>query len=229
MKVRMDFTDGATNFFDEFRKVSFGLVKEGLSRASSQLANEYVKEIKSETPSEWGAINQKGIRRLSLTQKKKQFGQKYSKKTGDPIVSAKKDMMNIANNVKFYVPKELDKLYAVVAGGHPSFRPVDYENGIPKGYLTKVSGTTQKTLEMLDRLNDGATILLTKKQSAFLGRTKGITQTRPKKITIKARHFAERARSKGSARALQKVKNLYDANFNKAVANIKIKEKKISA
>jgi hypothetical protein len=218
MKVRMEFDDDATGMLLAFQKVNLGLVKEGLQRASSQLADEYKKVLKSEAPSEWGVTSFGGKRKLSVTERKQQFGQKFSKKTGEAMPHTKNKPANIADHVKFYTPPQLDALYAVVGGGHPTFYPIKYTNGIADGYLDRQSATTQETLKILDKLNDGETRILTTKERNLFRYSVGFA---PHKVVYKARHFAEKARAGGVSRAIQKIKNLYETNFPKAVNSIK--------
>jgi len=224
MKMRMDFDDRATDMLLQFQKVNLGLVKQGLQEASSQLAREYKREIKSESPSEWGMTSVGGRRRLSLSERKKQFGQKYSKKTGLAIVSKKDRPANIADHVKFYTPPQLDALYAVVGGGHKTFYPIKYKNGIAVGHKSRITSTTRATLDILDKLNDGDTKILTPKERNLFRRSVGFA---PHKVVYKPRWFAERARASGSGRAVQKIKNLYETNFPSAVNAINAKPFKV--
>jgi len=214
MKIRMDFDDEATDMLEKFQKVNLGLVKEGLQRASSQLADEYKTAIKSESPSEWGSRSEGGKRRLSLSERKKQFGQKYSKKTGLAIVSSKDRPANIADHVKFYTPPQLDALYAVVGGGHKTFYPIKYKNGIADGHKSRITSTTRATLDILDKLNDGDTRILSRKERNLFRASVGFA---PHKVVYKPRRFAEKARANGRGRALQKIKNVYEANFPRAI------------
>lgn len=220
MKVSMDFTDGSTSFFKEFEKVNLGLVKEGLNKVSSDLSETYKTIIKRQKPSDWSSTLYKDKRRLTLLEKKKTFGQKYSKKDATPISYASGREANIADHVKWYTPKELHSLYAVVGGGHKGFRPVKWEKGYAVGYKKYVGGTSRKTLDILDKLNDGATIPLSKKQQRFLALTLGLTSMNTS-ITIKPRYFAERARRSGGQKALQSLSKMYNENFPKAMTNIK--------
>lgn len=222
MRTRMEFVDGSSSFFKEFEKVNLGLVKEGLNKTSSDLSEVYKKIIKRQTPSNWSSTMVKSKRRLTLLEKKKTFGQKYSKKDATPVSYASGREGNIADHVKWYTPKELHSLYAVVGGGHKGFRPVKWEKGYAKGYLKYEGGTTRKTLDILDKLNDGATIPLSRKQQRFLALTLGLTSM-SKTIKIKPRYFAERARASGGQKALQTLIKMYNENFPKAITNIKYK------
>ena len=249
MRTRLEFVDGSSSFFKEFEKANLGLVKEGLNKTSSDLSEVYKKIIKRQTPSDWSSTifkredrlrpkrsqakrmnkqyswsskSNKTGRVLTLLEKKKTFGQKYSKKDATPVSYASGREGNIADHVKWYTPKELHSLYAVVGGGHKGFRPVKWEKGYAKGYLKYEGGTSRKTLDILDKLNDGATIPLSRKQQRFLALTLGLT-TMSKTIKIKPRYFAERARASGGQKALQTLIKMYNENFPKAITNIKYK------
>jgi len=236
MRVRMDFRDEATDIFDKFTKLNWGLVKEGLSKASYNLADEYKKVLKAEAPSDWGAMSENGKRRLTLNEKKDRFGDKYSRKTGERIMRNGWQSGNIADHITWYTPKNLESLYAVVGGGHKGFHPIDYLNGIATGYRKIqigeksknewITATSNETLDILDKLNDGATIVLTKRQKKLIGKTKKGSKSlniAPDIITFKPRRFAEKARALGGDRALASLVKMYEEQFPKAMNNMKPK------
>lgn len=231
MQTSLDFRDNGENIFLKLATISNGLVKEGLSRESEKIAKVYKREIKSIESSEWSSYkhlkkgkSSKETKRLSVLRKKQKFGSKHNAKTGEPISGS------IADHVKFYTPSDIDKLYAVIGGGHPTFRPIEYKNGVAVGFLEKQSATTKETLSILDGLNDGKTIVITDKMRNFLNTTEGLRnggiKKSTKKLIVKPRHFAEKARTKGASLAIPGIKRLYEKNFPNAVANIKVVEKR---
>jgi len=224
MTTHLEFSDKGTNVFQRLANVSLGLAKDAMQIEASKIAKVYKREIRSTEPSEWGSFKDKdkGRRRLTVKQKKAKFGAKHSRRTGEPIKG------NIADHVKYYAPKELDKLYIVIGGGHPTFYPIKWEDGVAVGYEKRVTATTQQTLEFLDGLNDGKTIEVTKTMRKFLNTTEGLyaggIKKSTKRLHVKARHFAEKARARGMTNAITTIKNRFDKNFPKAIANIEVKE-----
>lgn len=234
MRTHIDFTDNGANVFAKLATISNGLVKEGLQIEASKIAKVYKRVLKAEEKSDWSSFNDtkyakakklKSARRLTLQQKKSMFGAKHSRVTGEPVKG------NISNHIKFYTPKEINKLYAVIGGGHPTFYPVRYKNGVPVGFEKRVTATSRETLDMLDGLNDGKTITITKKMRNYLNATQGISGIKKstKKLVVKPRKFAETARARGAKGAIWSIKKRYEQNFPKAVANIKIKETRIES
>lgn len=236
MRTHIDFTDNGSNIFAKLATISNGLVKEGLQIEASKIAKVYKRVLKAEEKSDWSSFNdtkyadgkkRKSARRLTLQDKKARFGAKHSRITGEP------EEGNISDHIKFYTPKEINKLYAVIGGGHPTFYPVKYENGVPVGFEDRQTATTRETLEMLDGLNDGKTITITEKMRNYINATQGIKngglRKSTKKLVIKPRKFAETARARGAKGAIWSIKKRYEQNFPKAVANIKIKETRIES
>lgn len=232
MRTRLEFIDGETNIFAKLATINLGVVKEGLQIEGSKIAKVYQQEIRATEKSEWSSVSRDKKRRLTLEEKKAEFGAKHSKSTGLPIPPTKRGESSIADHVKFFAPPELEKLYVVIAGGHKGFRPIAYKDGIQVGYFGKYQGaTSQATLEILDGLNDGRTIKVTDKMRDFLNMTLGISGGGIKKSTktlhIKPRHFAEKARVKGASMAIDSLTRRYNKHFPMAVANIKVREVKV--
>ena len=239
MRMRMDFEDEGTDFMLELSKRSLGLVKQGLQQASSKVADQYKKEIKSEAPSDWGRASLGGKGYVSLNDRKKNFGDKHSDRTGKKITSEADRQGNIADHVTFYVPPHINGLYAVVGGGHKPFYPRKYENGVDMGrYGKKQPGTSAKTLAILDKLDGGEKRTLSTKQRKALANT--VIKTKkgqwlfqnwkevPTTIEFKGRHFARRARQNSRADALATIKKLHDSQIQKATNSIKVKPTRIA-
>ncbi len=226
MRTRLEFKDGATDIFAKIATISNGLVKEGLQIEASTIAKVYKRVIKSQEKSEWSSFKGKKGRRLTVAERKKRFGAKHSRKTGEPIQG------NLSDHVKFYVPKDINKLYAVIGGGHPTFYPIKYKDGVPVGYMGRITATTQETLDILDGINDGKVITVTPKMRKYLSTTVGLDyggiRADTKKLVVKPRHFAETARSRGARGAVYSIAQRYERNFPKAVANIEVKEVKVT-
>jgi len=239
MKTRMDFMDEGTDFMLELSKRSLGLVKQGLQQASAKVAKQYKIEIAKETPSEWGRASLNGKGYVSLNDRKDRFGDKHSDRTGKKIISSKKRHGNIKDHVTFYVPPHLTGLYAVVGGGHKSFQPRDYKNGVDVGAFGKrQTATSKETLAILTKLDQGEKRNLSGKQRRALANT--VTKTKkgtyyfrnwkqvPTTIEFEGRFFVKRARQNSRTDALATIKKLHDSQIQKAANSIVVKPTRIA-
>lgn len=246
MKTSLVFEDRGTDVFLKLATISNGLVKEALSVEASKISEAYKDAFEQEQPSEWSSYNAKherftrnnkrskrnakdatsttiAERRLTLLEKKAKFGAKHSMKTGESIGT-----QNLKDHIKFYTTPNVNELYAVIGGGHPTFRPVQWKDGIAVGYLGSQKATTKATLEYLDGINDGKTIVVTDKMRKFLNTTAGLQsggiKKSTKRLVVKPRHFAEAGRTKGIANAIPSIIDRYNKNFPNAIANITVKQ-----
>lgn len=222
MTTHLDFYDDGTNMLRALVLVNVGLVRQGLQQGASHLADEHRKQFELIPDTDWNAKMVKGKRVLTTKGAKKNFGDMYSYKTNQALRKKTGGNLNLKNLITFYLPKESTALYAVVMGGHPTFRPITFENGVAIGHKAPITGTGNQTLDIFDKIEYGETRILSKRErglflSSYL---QGEIKAPIKTITYKPRNFASKARAIGKARALESIMKLYKNNLPKAVNDI---------
>lgn len=232
IKNGIEFYDDTTNMIQKLSTVSLSCARQGLQQASSKVAKAYRQEIENEPDTMWGSTMLGGKKFVSFGGKKKKFGELRDKNntTKKAINSVDGGNLNIKHFVKFYLPpKQPTALYAVVAGGHPSFRPARFKDGMEVGSMPLQKGTTQETLSILQKLEDGYSerlplsvrkdMLVEQDKYLYKRGQKMFLKDIPDTIEHKARNFSRTALSKSKGEALNTVSKLFDEVFPAAVAN----------
>jgi len=222
MTTHLDFYDDATHMLRALVRVNIGLVRQGLQQGASKLAAEHRRQFELIPDTNWSAKIIKGKRVLSVKGSKKKFGDMYGYKDNEAKMTKKGEILNLKNFIKFYLPKEPTALYAVVMGGHPTFRPIKFENGVEMGHMEQITGTGNDTLDIFDKIEYGDVRTLTKRERGLFAKSRQVGEIGgvPKTITYKPRNFAAKARAIGKEKALQTIIKLYEANLPKAINDI---------
>lgn len=235
MRTKLEFFDDTTNMIAKLSTLTWGLARQGLNQAGSKVAAQYRQEIENEPDTNWAAEMFNGKKFVTLSGRKKNFGDMYGRNNETKTVKGEGGgNLNIKHLVKFYLPpKAPTALYVVVAGGHPAFRPAKFVDGVEVGSFPKLPSTGKVMLGILEKLEHGDTTLYSKteRMAIFEDQNHYIRYSAedkrkafkkiPKVIEHKARHFSRDALNKSKSEALRTVSNLYEKNFPKAVNNLK--------
>jgi len=203
MSIKITIFDGAIPMLDKIASISYGLGLDALDQAGIELRNQTRRAFSMSGSHNWTAKIGKNGKRTIVKSGRQVFGKRLSHKTT-------KDFS--PNNMKSFITSYLMErsLTMVVAGNHPNFRPKMRRNGKVVGSLRKVSGVTESTSAILQKLNDGGS---TNEAYDKLTRS-GKSMRGFKDAKYRPRRFIQ----KGRAMAMPKVRHIMTSKLEMLIA-----------
>jgi len=151
-------------FLDSIMHIHMGVAKESLSVAGNHVRVKARLAFAASQKTHWSFKIIDGKRVLT-------YQSRYKRLTGQRMVRATGAIDDPSNLSNFIVSKLYEKPMKVVIGGMHKGGPVQkYKDGLPNGF-TKIHGVSKSTFEILERLDQGKTVQLTKKQQNLLKNT----------------------------------------------------------
>lgn len=233
MAIKLTVYSNAIPILDEIYKAHTGVAKESLSVAGNHLRTQARISLVNSEKTGWSFKNAGRGRVLTYNSRYgRRAGQRLNRKTG--TIDNPSNMANFITSVMYE-----ESLQVVVGGKNKTKRVKKYRDGVPTGTI-KVPGVSKDTFKILEKLNNGGTYSLNKKQQNKLKMTDIMVLKKGKlvpmklfagmdfsTVTYKKRNFM----SKGYFRARPMIEysltKRYEALLKKKVDNLTVKEKKV--
>lgn len=245
IETKFEFTEEIKGYIDEMHIKNRDLLNQALSMGASKVNKSIREAMKSSYGSEYQTTNKFGIKRSLIVSKK--IG-KYGDRFRHTDNLQRDNPKNMYHMIKNYLDEKNNLV--VIMGRHPSFVPVKFRDGKRLGRFGKrISGTgkggennPKDLINILEKMNKGGTVQLTKKQSMFLSSMRIVVKDKDgkekiimpnmkrvsknkyvpliKTVTYKRRLFAERGFAASAGSAMGIIKSEYEKHFSKVMNEI---------
>lgn len=233
MAIHLSVYSKAIPMLDEIYNTHVGVAKESLSVAGNHLRTQARLSLVNSKKTGWSFVNTGKGRVLTYNSRYgRRAGQRMNRKTGN--ISNPSNMANFITSVMYE-----NSMQVVVGGKNKTKRVKTYRDGVPTGAV-KVPGVSKDTFEILEKMNNGGTYKLTKKQQNKLKMTDVMVIKKGKLVPMKlfagmdfstVNYEKRNFMSKGYFRARPMIEHSltkrYEAILKRKVGNLTVKEKKV--
>lgn len=147
MKIEINLAGNPVAYLDEFGRYSKLALIEQSSKAGKLGMDSIRKEFRSET-TEWAKEYKDG--KLQFSKKTSKLGMRLNHQKNQGSIASPESMESMITYMTHATTGT-----TVIMGGHKTFYPILLKNGEVKGYGSKISSITRRTLSILEKLNSG--------------------------------------------------------------------------
>jgi hypothetical protein len=218
MAITIKIYDGFSPMLDEIGKIHYGMAMDALDQSANHIRKKQREAIGWSGSHHWRQKVVDGKRRIYRGSPKAVGSNRMSHSNGS--ILSPSHMKNFINS---WVSEK--HMMAVVGGRHKSYRPSIWRDGKRVGRGSKVSGVSEKTFGILQKLNDGGTY---KEQSSYYKKTRDNGMDRFKNANFKARRFMQKGRSIAMPRVRDIMTKKLEMLIGKQINRTQVKTKVVA-